>query len=158
MLIDRHSHITMHFSLALEDGSVIDSNFAAAPVSFTHGDGNLLPGFEDQLLGLAAGDKATFRITAEQGFGQHNPSNVQQLKRKLFPADMKLVQGLVVSFMDAARGELPGVIATIEEDEIAVDFNHPLAGKLIVFDVHILDVRNTEKRASPELNAVKGPA
>lgn len=147
----------MHFSLALEDGSIIDSNFTKAPARFTIGDGNLLPGFENQLIGLAAGDKATFRITPEQGFGQHNPSNVQHVKRKLFPADMELIPGLVVSFADAGRGQLPGVLATIDGDDVAVDFNHPLAGKLIVFAVHILDVSNAGDIKLPVTSMVEGP-
>ncbi|RLA41719.1 MAG: peptidylprolyl isomerase [Gammaproteobacteria bacterium] len=132
--------VTLHFSLALEDGSIIDSNFEGSPATFTMGDGSMLPGFEDVLVGLGVNERASFRIEPEYGFGQHNPVNVQLMKRQHFPVDMELGHGLVVSFTDAAKSELPGVITAIAGDEISVDFNHPLAGKSIVFDVQVLGI------------------
>lgn len=138
--ITRNSRVTLYFSLALEDSSIIDSNFDGAPATFTMGDGSLLSGFEDVLIGMSVDQENSFLITPEHGFGQHNPSNLQTIKRKQFAPDMALSIGLVISFADAAKGELPGVISGIGEDEIIVDFNHPLAGKTITFDVHIVKI------------------
>ncbi len=142
--ISNASTVTLHFSLALEDGSIIDSNFEGEPATFTMGDGSLLSGFESVLLGLKKGQKSTFSITPEHGFGQHNPSNLQTIKRQQFAPDTELSIGLVMSFADAAKGELPGVISEINADDVVVDFNHPLAGKTIVFNVHIIKVQITE--------------
>ncbi|MDO6424680.1 FKBP-type peptidyl-prolyl cis-trans isomerase [Saccharophagus degradans] len=133
--------VTLHFALTLEDGAVVDSNFESKPATFVVGDGKLLPGFEQAIFGLIAGDKKAMQIPPEQGFGQPNPNNIQEVKRKVFAADMELAQGLVVSFADANGGEMPGVIAEIGEDIVKVDFNHPLAGREITFEVEIISVK-----------------
>ena len=132
--------VTMHFALGLADGSVIDSNFESDPVTFVMGDGNLLPGFEEVLMGLQAGDQKSFLIPPEKGFGAHNPDNIQAFPRDEFPEDVELVEGLVLSFADAQQNELPGVIQEFDENTVTVDFNHPLAGRDIEFNVSIIDV------------------
>lgn len=134
------SQISMHFALRLDGGDVVDSTFDATPARFTLGDGNLLPGFEEFLLGLTTGDHKTFSIPPEKAFGQPNPQNVQEMKRSTFPVDMPVAPGLMVSFADAQGAELPGVISRVDGDWVTVDFNHPLAGKTLQFEVQILEV------------------
>ena len=137
--IGQGAEITLNFSLALEDGQIIDSNFESSPARFLLGDGSLLPGFEEVLEGLVAGSEAQFLVPPEKAFGQHNPQNVQLIKRSLFDQD-ELQPGLVISFQNG-DGELPGVVQSLTEEEVMVDFNHPLAGKSIVFTVKIIDVQ-----------------
>ena len=122
----------------MEDGDVIDSNFETAPATFTVGDGNLLPGFESTLIGLENGDEREFTIPPEEAFGQHNPQNVQRVDRSNFD-QQELEVGAMFSFQNG-DGELPGVIIEFEDEEILVDFNHPLAGKNIIFQVKIMDI------------------
>mgnify|MGYP000412735178 CR=1 FL=1 len=131
--------VTLHFAIKLEDGQLIDSNFEADPATFVVGDGQLLEGFEKTLLGMQAGDEAVIDISPEQGFGMSNPNNIQRIPRDQF-GDMELEPGLVVSFADAGNGELPGVISDFDEKMVSVDFNHPLAGKQLKFDVKIISV------------------
>ena len=132
--------VTLHFALGLENGEVVDSTFDKKPATFKVGDGNLLPGFEQQLYGLKAGDKRTLQLTPEQGFGQHNPQNVQVMPRSQFEG-MELSEGLLVIFNDAAKTELPGVVKTFNDRQVTVDFNHPLAGKALTFEVEIFEVK-----------------
>lgn len=132
--------VTLHFALGLENGEVVDSTFDKKPATFKVGDGNLLPGFEQQLFGLKAGDKRTLQLTPEQGFGQHNPQNVQVMPRSQFEG-MELSEGLLVIFNDAAKTELPGVVKTFNDRQVTVDFNHPLAGKALTFEVEIFEVK-----------------
>lgn len=132
--------VTLHFALRLEDGEVIDSNFDQEPPTFTVGDEQLLPGFEQALFGLKAGDARTFNMAPEDGFGQHNPSNIQHMPRAQFDADLQLEEGLVLSFADAQQTELPGVVREFDDQQVVVDFNHPLAGRNIIFEVAILRV------------------
>ena len=145
MQIAPNRQVTLHFSLALEDGSLIDSTFGKSPASFVLGDGNLLPGFEKHLLGLQSGEQKTFRISPADGFGAVNPNNVQNMKRSDFAADIELQEGLIVSFADAQKAELPGVIAKLDGDTVIVDFNHPLAGKQLLFTVEIIAVGEAEE-------------
>jgi FKBP-type peptidyl-prolyl cis-trans isomerase SlpA len=136
-----NSKVTLYFSLALESGELVDSNFGVSPATFVMGDGSLLPGFEKRLLGLKTGDKQSFIIPQQDGFGAKNPQNIQTFQRSTFAADLALAEGLIVSFADAAGGELPGVIKSIHEAVVEVDFNHPLAGREITFTVEIVDVQ-----------------
>ena len=133
--------VTLHFSLGLENGDVVDSTFDKKPATFKVGDGNLLPGFEQQLYGLKAGDKRSLQVAPEQGFGQHNQQNVQVMPRNQFEG-MELSEGLLVIFNDAAKAELPGVVKAFDDHQVTVDFNHPLAGKALTFDVEIIEVKN----------------
>ena len=136
--VELGTKVTLHFALVLEDGDVIDSNFETAPATFTVGDGNLLPGFESTLIGLENGDEREFTIPPEEAFGQHNPQNVQRVDRSNFD-QQELEVGAMFSFQNG-DGELPGVIIEFEDEEILVDFNHPLAGKNIIFQVKIIDI------------------
>ena len=132
--------VRLHFALHLESGEEIDTTRRGDPAMFTMGDGNLLPGFEAAILGMRAGDDAQILIEPEDAFGLHRTENVQILRRDRFAADMVLEEGLMVSF-SGPGGELPGVVREVMEEHVEVDFNHPLAGRRIVFDVSIIDVR-----------------
>ncbi len=132
--------VTLHFALKLDNGDVVDSTFDKNPATFTVGDGNLLPGFEQAIYGLKAGDKRSLPISPEQGFGQGNPQNVQVMPRSQFQ-DMELSEGLLVIFNDAANAELPGVVKAFDDAKVTIDFNHPLAGKALSFDVEIIEVK-----------------
>jgi FKBP-type peptidyl-prolyl cis-trans isomerase SlpA len=136
--IETGMSVTLHFSLVLEDGHIIDSNFESEPATFSVGDGNLLPGFESTLMGLVNGDEREFTIPPEQAFGQHNPQNVQAVERGNFDQE-ELELGAMFSFQNG-DGELPGVIVDVDDDEVMIDFNHPLAGKNIIFQVKIIDI------------------
>jgi len=138
--IDEGMEVTLHFTLKLEDGTVVDSTRDKAPATFQVGDGNLPPGFEHPLKGLVAGEGGSFEIAPEHAFGQHNPQNIQLLKREDFQ-DMEPEVGTVMSFADPAGGELPGVIARVDDAQVEVDFNHPLAGRTLTFEVEVIDVK-----------------
>ncbi|BDX04238.1 peptidyl-prolyl cis-trans isomerase [Marinomonas pontica] len=137
-VITSASRVTLHFELSLEDGQIVDSNFSQAPATFVFGDGSLLPDFEAALLGMSAGQEASFVMHPEKAFGAHNESNIQRMPRSQFSMDLE--EGMVVSFADMSKNELPGVIAEIGEQEVIVDFNHPLAGRSLTFRAQIVDV------------------
>ena len=138
--IGQNTEVTLHFALRLENGDTVDSTFDKDPATFKVGDGNLLPGFEAAIFGFKAGDKRTLEILPENAFGQPNPQNVQIIARSQFK-DMELSEGLLVIFNDAANTELPGVVKAFDDDQVTIDFNHPLAGKTLTFDVEINDVQ-----------------
>lgn len=138
--VGENTKVTLHFSLSLADGSVVDSTFDKAPASFEFGDGQLPDGFQGYLVGLVAGDKDVFMVPPEKSFGMPNPNNQQTMKRTDFPADMELVEGLMISFADANKSELPGVVRTFDDNEVVIDFNHPLAGETLKFIVEIQSV------------------
>jgi FKBP-type peptidyl-prolyl cis-trans isomerase SlpA len=135
--VSNNSKVTLQFEIRLDSGEVVDSTFEKAPATFVMGDGSLFTGFERRLIGMAAGQRATYQIPPEDAFGQPNPSNVQTFKRSQFDKDMDIVPGMMFSFADAQNTELPGVVKEVSETFVDVDFNHPLAGKTLDFEVLI---------------------
>lgn len=138
--------VALHFSIALADGQLIDSTRERPePAEFTVGDGSLLPGFEQAIFGLRVGDRRSVFIDAKRGFGEWNPDNQQVFTRVQF-SGMDLETGMIVSFADKS-GELPGVVKTFDDDTVTVDFNHPLAGRDLTFEVDIIRIMDAD--ASP---------
>ncbi|MBT3530786.1 MAG: peptidylprolyl isomerase [Gammaproteobacteria bacterium] len=151
-LIESSCRVSLHFSLSLTNGETIDSNFEGKPASFRLGDGSMLPGFEQKLLGLCAGSELEVLIPAEQAFGEINLGNQQcfaiakfrnLLEDELMPAEI----GSVVSFKDAGGFDLPGVVFKITDESVYVDFNHPLAGREILFKAKIVSVMPADVNA-----------
>jgi len=142
--VSEGTRVFLNFSISLEDGSEVDTNFGGEPVDFAIGDGSLLPGFERLIFGMSAGERQMFTVTPENAFGQPNDNNVQYLPRDQFEDDIELEIGLVFSFADASGDELPGMIIAFDDDEVTVDFNHPLSGRTILFDVLIHRVEPAE--------------
>lgn len=132
--------VTLHFSLTLEDGAVVDSCFERAPVSFTVGDGSLLPDFEQSLFGLRAGQTRETLLPPERAFGLPAPGNVQRFPRFRFPPDLQLTEGLVMDFADSNGYSQAGVVRRFDSQFVHIDFNHPLAGRSILFRASIVAV------------------
>ena len=145
------SQVSLYFSLALPDGGIIDSNFDKKPASFRLGDGQMLPGFEQVLMGLCTGEEVETTLEAKDAFGERNPRNEQVFPLEKFEHlledDLVTTQiGSVVSFKDAGGFDLPGVVKAIGEKTVSVDFNHPLAGKAIVFTARIVSALPPEEQ------------
>lgn len=137
--IAQGSQVSLHFSVSLENGMEIDNTRSRTePVSLTIGDGNLLEGFEKALLGLRAGDRRTVHLPPEDAFGPWNPDNIQTFDTVKFGARPELNQ--VIEFEDKAKTTLAGVVKSVTDDVTEVDFNHPLAGRNVVFEVEIARV------------------
>lgn len=137
--IEQGSKVELHFSVALENGVEIDNTRSREmPVSLVIGDGNLLDGFEKALFGLRAGDRRTVHLPPEEAFGHWNPENVQRFDTVKF--EQRPEVGQMIEFEDKAKASLFGVVITVDDDVTEVDFNHPLAGKNISFEVEIFKV------------------
>lgn len=134
------SRVRLHFAIKLSEAEVIDSNFGGQAACLQIGDGSLPQGFERHLLGLAGGDHRLVNVAAADAFGPHNPANVQWLPRSRF-AGMTLDAGLVVMLQGADGGQIPAVVLQTAGERVQLDFNHPLAGRDLVFEVQIVDVQ-----------------
>ena len=117
-----------------------ESTFGNEPLTFTLGDGVLDYGLELGLYGLERGDKQRLVLDPGQAFGQRDTERVHTLSRDAFAADLTLEPGVIIAFETAAGEELPGAVLEIDEQTVKVDFNHPLAGRTIIYEVEILDV------------------
>lgn len=136
--------ITLHFSVLLTSGEVVDTTRNKHPASFEFGDGNLGPGFEKALIGMYKGDDRKIPISSIDGFGEWNADNLQRMDREELERKLDVLDpGVVVSF-GSPEGEVFGVLTKVLKEKVEVDFNHPLAGKDLIFDVSIIDVEKLE--------------
>lgn len=154
-LVGPGARVTLHFALKFSEDEVIESTFGGAAVSLVMGDGTLPAGFERCLLGMAPGTRQTFHLPPDQAFGEHRDKNVHRLERRRFGDTMALEKGLVVSFASPGGGELPGVVCGFDEQHVTVDFNHPLAGRALEFDVAVEAVTLPEPPGSGADSAAK---
>jgi len=139
--VERDSAVLLHFTLKLEDGSVAESTSASGkPALFRLGDGSLSAALEQELLGLKAGDKHAFTLAPEAAFGAVSPDLIQYFSRRDFINAGEPEIGAIMLFTGMGGSEMPGVIREISGDSITVDFNHPLAGHQVHFDIDVLEV------------------
>ena len=144
--IEDGAKVALHFSVAIENGVEIDNTRnREEPVSLVMGDGSLLPGFEKALFGLRAGDRRTVHLPPEDAFGQWNPENIQIFDTVKF--EQRPIIGHMIEFEDKAKASLFGVVKSVNEDTTEIDFNHPLAGKNITFEVEIFKVTPVGQQA-----------
>ncbi|MBN3493314.1 MULTISPECIES: FKBP-type peptidyl-prolyl cis-trans isomerase [Vibrio] len=139
--IVQESAVTLHFTIKLKDGSVADSTHnMGKPAKLVIGDGSLSENFEQCLLGLEVGEKKAIELKAEDAFGAPNPDNVHHMDRARFVGDAEVEVGTIMAFSGPDGMEIPGIITEIAGDSVTVDFNHPLAGQDVTFEVEILSV------------------
>ncbi len=139
--VQSDSAVLVHFTLKLEDGSVAESTRAGGkPALFRLGDASLSEGLEQHLLGLKEGAKTSFTLQPEDAFGTISPDLIQYFSRREFIDAGEPEPGAIMLFTAMDGSEMPGVIRDVNGDSITVDFNHPLAGQTIHFDIEVLDV------------------
>lgn len=142
-VITENSEVLMHFAIKLEDGTVADSTQTAGkPAKFRMGDGSLTANFEQCLLGLSCGQKSAFELAPEDAFGLPNPDNIHHLDRAKFGADVPTEVGTIIAFAGPDGQDIPGIITDVLGDSVTVDFNHPLAGQRVTFEVEVVAIEN----------------
>jgi len=134
------SRVCMHFSLALPDGTEAVSTFDEEPLTFTMGDGTLAEELELALYGLRPGADQTLRVDGRKAYGPRDASNIHSLPLDGFPADVQPQPGMIIGFRQPDGDEIPGAVLEIADGMARVDFNHPLAGREVVFRARILAV------------------
>ena len=132
--------VGLAYTLYVEN-AVEDSAPASAPLEYIHGHGNLIPGLEKELEGMAIGEKKNVTIEPEEAYGEYDPEAVYELERSLFPADFPIEKGRMVPLEDDEGNHLHSYILEWNDDTVTVDLNHPMAGKTLTFDCEIVTLR-----------------
>jgi len=142
------SFLTLHYRMAAPGGASIIDTFGGKPATLSLGTGELSPAIEQRLLGLPEGTRATFQLAAGEAFGERNPELVQWVARKLLEQfgdpDERYSPGDVVQFPTPdGRGQYAGAVQQVRDGEgaaVQFDFNHPLAGQPVEFEVHLIGI------------------
>jgi len=132
--------VKVHYTGKLDDGSQFDSSVGGEPLEFALGSGGIIPGFENAVLGMAAGETKTVKIPSDEAYGPHQLDKVQEVERDKFPADIQLEVGRRLQAVAAGGETLDLVIVAVGEASVTLDFNHPLAGKDLTFELELVEV------------------
>jgi FKBP-type peptidyl-prolyl cis-trans isomerase SlpA len=139
-IVKADSLVTLHYRLATGDDQALVSTFDGTPATLQLGSGELVPTLEACLEGLAVGEHHTFLIEADQAFGPHSPELVQRLARTDLPADGNVEVFSMVEFSGPEGMHITGLVRELDADSALIDFNHPLAGKPVRFEVEIVGI------------------
>ncbi len=132
--------VSMEYSLHV-DGELIDTSAGREPLEFLQGAGNIIPGLEDELYGMEIGEAKNVIVAAEDGYGELDPDAFIDVPREQFPAEIPLEVGVELQLQDESGHPMMARIESVDDDNVRLDFNHPLAGKELVFDVKIVGLR-----------------
>lgn len=132
--------VTVHYTGKLNDGTVFDSSIDRTPLQFTIGTGQVIPGFEEAVVGMSPGASRTIHIPAEQAYGPYRQDMVQEVDRDRLPADLEPQIGQQVQAQVQGGRSIRLTITDVSDTSVVLDANHPLAGKDLVFDIQLLDV------------------
>lgn len=141
VVVEEGALVSIEFTLTLDDGSVMDSNVGEGPLSFIQGGGQVLPAVEAALAGKAGGESVTFRLNPEQAYGIHEAHLVREFPAGAIPEQSRRVGEQLTGRDSSGRTFQATVVEYLEDEQIVfLDYNHPLAGKHLNFDVTIISV------------------
>lgn len=140
-VVERGSTVVLDYAGKFEDGAVFDSTESKAPIEFQAGDGYVIKGVDDAVIGMKKGEKKTVRISPEDGYGERDENLIQQVPRTVFPADLMLEPGMGFSFRTPEGQIIHATITSVSDELVTLDLNHPLAGRKLVFDIEVVEVK-----------------
>ena len=134
--------VKVHYTGKLADGQVFDSSVERGePIEFTMGQGQLIPGFEKGLIDMKVNEKKTINIPKEEAYGEPREELIQEVQKSQLPEEIKPEVGIGLVSKSPDGQEMNLVVRDIKEDTIVVDGNHPLAGKDLVFDLEVVEIK-----------------
>ncbi len=133
-------YVAIEYTLTLESGQEIDKSPADQPLGFITWTGQIIPGLEKSLMGRAAGDNAKVVIEPEDAYGPVKDNLFQEIPKSQFPGDIEVKPGMAFE-AQGPNGPFMITVSTVNDDTVAVDLNHPMAGKQLHFDVNVVEVR-----------------
>ncbi len=133
-------NVKIHYKGSLDDGTIFDSSEDSEPLEFTIGASQVIPGFEEAVIGMSAGEKKTFKIPADKAYGQRNEALVKSIDRANFAPGIELEIGLRMRLTMANDESIIVQITGLDDTSVTLDANHPLAGKDLTFDITLVEI------------------
>ena len=130
--------ISLEYTLKLEDNEVVDSNVGKDPLTYTQGSNQIIPGVEVAVEGMTVGQAKLVVVKPPDGYGDVNPQAIQEIPKEKMPQDIKI--GTQLHGKDGSGQDVRPIVREIRDHTVLLDFNHPLAGKTLFFDVKVLGV------------------
>ncbi len=131
--------IRLHYKGTLDDGTEFDSSAEREPIEITIGRGQFFPGLENAFMGMAEGDTKRVTLEPENAFGAYNPQRIQTVERDSIPAEIKLEIGTVLQAKNENGDLTPVKVVEFSDKNVTFDFNHPLAGEALTFELTLVE-------------------
>lgn len=132
--------VRIHYTGTLSDGSTFDSSAGRDPLEFTVGSGQIIPGLDKAINGMAVGDKKVVEVSADEAYGPHNPEGIQSVPRAQVPDHIPLDPGTQLQVQTGDGRTLPVTVTDVTEETVTLDANHPLAGQDLTFEVELVEI------------------
>ena len=132
--------VRVHYTSKFEDGMVFDTSIEDDPLEFTIGDGQVIPGFEDGVIGMSTGESKTVKATVDRAYGPHRDDLVLVVDRKQLPADLEPEVGQQLEGRQEDGQIILATVIDVTESSVTLDANHPLAGKNLIFDIELIEI------------------
>ncbi len=145
--VSKGKKVVFDYTLTVDNQTVETTN-GKKPLTYNHAEGMLIPGLEKELEGMKAGESKKVVVKPEEGYGAVNPQLVREFEKSKLPADLKPEKGMILEMQDPQGNAYPAMISEVKENTVMLDFNHPLAGKELVFDVKIVSVEPADAAAA----------
>jgi len=147
MTVSNGKQVSLEYTLTLDDRSVLESNVGKEPMTYTQGAHEIVPGLEKAMEGLAVGDKKHVEVKPADGYGEVDPKAFQEVKKSQIPEQAWKVGTQLEAKSPSGESMFPRV-AEVKPETVVLDFNHPLAGKTLFFDIKVVDIRPAPKKPS----------
>lgn len=134
--------VSFHYTVKDDAGEVVDSSVGNDPLVFMKGADQILPALENILCDMAIGERKSVTLAPTEAYGDLNEELIQTMERSQFPDDVELEAGMQFTARDEHGHQYPFVLTKVGDEEVTIDYNHPMAGKTLYFDVELLAVRN----------------
>jgi peptidylprolyl isomerase len=134
------NNVKVHYKGSLDDGTVFDSSHDGDPLEFAIGGGQVIPGFEDAIIGMSLGETKTSRITSDKAYGPHIEEMVVAFGREQLPADLQPSIGQVLRFRRNDGCFIEVTVIDVSDSSVTFDGNHPLAGKDLIFEIQLIEI------------------
>lgn len=132
--------VRIHYTGKLPDGTQFDSSADREPLEFEVGSGQIIPGLDRQIEGMAVGENGTLTVPADEAYGPRDENQIQKVARTDLPPELELAVGTNLQATTPDGRQVPLTVVDVNEEEVTVDANHPLAGQDLVFDVEVVEI------------------
>jgi len=132
--------VKVHYTGKLDDGTVFGSSAGEEPLEFTIGDGQIIPGFEQAVIGMDQGESKTIKIDSDRAYGPHREDMIMEIGRSQVPDGMEIEVGQVLKMQHPDGKAIRVLVTSLSEDNVMLDANHPLAGKDLTFNIELLEI------------------
>ncbi|MBT4365364.1 MAG: peptidylprolyl isomerase [Desulfobacterales bacterium] len=141
--VENGMFVSVEYKGTLKNGEMFDTSEGRQPLEVAMGAGQMIKGFEAELLDLSLNDKKTFTISPEEAYGQRDENQMHSFDRSEVPPEMNPQIGQTIALSSPDGQQIPAMISQVDDEKVTVDLNHPLAGESLTFEIEVVGISNT---------------